>query len=86
MTKSNLSAISDADLQAEIERRKRQNSLPKPLETPNFSDLVSTIETGVAQMVKDQYEDEDFKHWIYEAAMKAVYGRAYFEWRCKQNF
>lgn len=87
MTKSNLSAISDADLQAEIERRKRQNALPpRPLEHPDFSKLVKMVIEGVHQMANDKYEDDDFDHYVYEEVMKAIYGNAYFEWRNKQNF
>jgi len=81
-----LTASTEA-LEAELARRKEATSTgPTPLPTPDWASLVNLITGGVAQSILDGYQDDDFDHFVYEAAMTAVYGEAYWEWRRKQGW
>jgi hypothetical protein len=79
--------VSDSDLQEELLRRKEARSkAPDPVANPDFSRLIEHVTSGVAECIKDQYEDDDFKHYIYEAAMEAIYGKVYWTWRNQQDW
>ena len=54
--------------------------IPIPLEHPNFDHLVKMIVDGVNESIANGYEDDDFPHYVYEAAMEAVYGKDYWDW------
>lgn len=80
----NLKDASDDALKAELKRReKKLPPAPEPLKKPDFSALVKMIaeETERAKTEDDYYEDDDFQHYVYEAAMEAVYGPAYWPWK-----
>ncbi len=48
--------------------------------------LIQTVVHGVIESANEQYEDDDLQHYIYEAALTAVYGKAYWEWRRTQKW
>jgi len=82
-----LRSVSTADLQTELESRKRQASMSPPVKpNPDFGPLIKTVTDGVAESIKTGYEDDDFKHYVYEAAMTAIYGKEYWDWRRLQNW
>jgi len=82
-----LSKFSDEELQAELERRAKDGDpLPKPLEKPDFKRLAKLVVEGVEEAHEEKYEDDDFEHFVYEAAMEAVYGKGFWAWRNKQNW
>ena len=83
-----LESFSDADLEAELKRRKDKEKQPPPvLQNIDWTVLKNTVISCVDQAVKDQYWDEDNAHYIYEAAMEAVYGRGFFQnWYNKQKW
>jgi hypothetical protein len=84
---SELHQIPTADLRTELERREKEASkAPLPLAHPDFSALVKTITDGVARAVDEEYEDEDFKRYVYEAALTAVYGGTYWKWRNERKW
>ena len=72
-------------LEIELERRKKElNAPPAPLEKPDFNKLKELV----VRLVKDEAngEDDDNRdHWIYEAAMDAVYGETYWKWHRERN-
>lgn len=37
-------------------------------------------------MDKHQYEDNDFRHYIYEEAITAIYGKSFWDWRNSQKY
>ena len=78
----NLRDATDADLVAEIERRKKatETKLPEKRSEPNWSGLLLTIDSGIAHMIECGYEDEDFARYVYEAAMGAVFVD-YWAWK-----
>ena len=82
---SDLKNVSDQDLPAELDRRATPIP-PIPLDAPNWDDVKQTVIVGVERSCAEEYEDEDFKHYVYEAAMKAVYGPNYFKWRNAQKW
>jgi len=76
----NIRTASTEALEAELARRKETSSArPTPLPTPDWAPLVNLITEG-------EHQDDDFAHYVYEAAMTAVYGEAYWEWRRKQDW
>jgi hypothetical protein len=79
-----LSRLSDEELNSELERRKL--TAPRPLPVPDFTDLVKTVTDGVARSMAEGFEDDDFSQYVYESAMKAVYGPGYFLWRNRQKW
>lgn len=81
-----LTKVSTEELEAELARRQSLQGVPEPLENPDFSELIECVKNGVQEMINKQYEDDDFSHFVYEAAMEAVYGKGFFDWRNKQNF
>ncbi len=82
-----LSQFSEAELKAELEHRtSTPQAPPVPLPSPDWKPLVECITGGVAQMVKDQFEDEDFKHYVYEAAIRCLYGPSFWIWRRAQRY
>lgn len=82
-----LKNVSDADLEKELERRRTVVSkAPTPLDNPDFTKLRAMVIAGVDETVKDQHEDDDFEHYVYEAAMEAVFGKGFWEWRNKQKW
>jgi hypothetical protein len=46
--------------------------------------LIDVCISVVTDIHKDKYDDEDNKHYIYEAAMEAVFGPTIWEWKKKQ--
>lgn len=92
MNPFSLGYISDDDLRAEVERRAKKEELvgrttiPTTVPNMDFSDLVATVTEGVGKMVAEQHEDENFKHYVYEAAINAIYGDRFWAWRRGQAF
>ena len=85
MTK--LDDVPDDALEAELERRKKKaNEPPRLISNPDFSDLIETVTSGLAEAIERKYEDEDFKHYVYEAAMESLYGKKFWEWRNKRGW
>lgn len=82
-----LDSVSEADLVAEIDRRKKPApTLPDRIRYPEWGPLMKMIQEGLEESIKEGYEDEDFKQYVYEGAMKAVYGEGYFQWRNAQKW
>ena len=83
-----LSDFTEKELLAELKRRSDRQSAGdlNELEEHDFSQLVKTIRDGTCQSIKAGYEDDDFKHYVYEAAMEAVYGKQYWPWRNAQGW
>lgn len=73
------------ELEEELERR--QNKLPPtPIAQPNFGPLQKMIIESINESIKDKDEDEDFEHYVYEAAIEAVYGKGFWDWYNEQSW
>ena len=83
--------MSDDELKAELERREKReeekkSAPPEPLREPNFEPLRKMIIRGTLDAIDIGAEDDDFQHYLYEAAMEAVYGKGFWVWRNKQKW
>lgn len=84
---SDLRNVSQEELQAELDRRKVPAvTKPEPLAVPDFSALITMMADGIERSIADGFENEDFKYYIYEAAMEAVYGGGCWIWRSAQKW
>ena len=79
-TKPNLSDVSDSDLEKELARRKAHQDAPKLLDKPDFTALRECVTEGVNEFAETGDEDDDFEHYVYEAAMEALYGKDIWKW------
>lgn len=55
-------------------------SLPKPLANPNWSALIETCQESLKEYQEGVETDSDCPHYIYEAAMSAVFGPDVWKW------
>ena len=75
-----LSNVSAEDLRAELDRRKVSEKLaPEPVKDPDYSELKRKVVDYVGRISTGENRDDD-EHYVYEAAMKAVYGKDIFTW------
>ena len=69
------------ELKRELERKEREREAtapPTPLLHPDWSVVISDCISHVAERWKDGWHDDRSVHYIYEAAMEAVYGADIF--------
>jgi hypothetical protein len=76
---TDLTKAGTKELHDEIARRKRVR--PVPIIVPAFGPLFRMITEEVDKMADTgKPHDDDFEHYCYEEAMKAVYGKDIFTW------
>lgn len=84
MGNPNLKQISNADLEAELARRKKEKEageVPTLLATPDLTALRAMAENHIKSIASGEYhEDNDDAHYMYEAVLKAFYGPNVFKW------
>lgn len=81
-----LQSLTDEQLEQEIARRKKQKSIPKLIENPDFSNVILMAQDINKSIVDGIYhEDSDSKHYLYEAVMTALYGEKYWKWINESN-
>jgi hypothetical protein len=84
---ADLSNVKTEDLQRELSKRAVDATKPPaPLEQPSFTDLREMVIAGINKAADERYQDDDFAHYVYEAAMTAVYGPDFFAWRNRQGW
>lgn len=81
--------LSTEELQAELERRQQEQkeaNKPKMItEGIDLAELVITCQEYIDNLFKGEYFDrDDYQHYIYEEALKALYGKDIFNWINKQ--
>ena len=77
-----LSGFSLQQLEKEVSRRNAEKDRlpdPKPQEEVDLRELYAACKDYLTSLV-DGNCPEDFKHWVYEEAMNAVYGTGIWEW------
>ncbi len=75
------SGYSNDELIAELERRKRENAKPKAIDNPDFSEVKTICQDIIETIADGQYnEDNDDARYLYEAVMKALFGKDVFRW------
>lgn len=72
------------ELQEELNRRDTLEKLankPQPLEDPDLTGLKSSV-TEYINSIYDgtHHEDSDVSHYIFEEALKCIYGEDIFDW------
>ena len=83
MAKENnmLNKYSDEDLQQELKhRKKRRAEKPVELITQDFTNLRKCCQEYINGLAKNQVVHIDQEHWIFEAAMEAVFGKKVWEY------
>lgn len=75
--------FTNAELQAELKRREYQAidlAKPQAVAKPDLTDLRQTCQAYIDAVAMRDYVDEDLPHYIFEAAMIALYGKDVFSW------
>lgn len=78
--------ISTDDLRNEMERREKEEKAklrqaPNPLPNPDFSKLHQMVINGVQSVSEnDGYAGKDFRYYLFETALEAVYGSDIWKW------
>lgn len=83
-----LKEASEAELLAELERKKKAREAgerPRPLTSIEIQNLIEVCDAHVEELDKNGYADDDSSHYIYEAAMTAIYGPNIFKWINKKT-
>lgn len=79
--RSALEKYTDEELRAEMDRReKEKDKKPEPKEEIDWSKLIECVKEGVTILDEEGYEQNDFEHYVFEAAMTAVYGDEIWDW------
>ena len=71
------------DLIAELERREKEREekeRPKPVANPDWSHVQQLCEENIEHLAAHGYEPKDMDHYIYEAAIEAVFGKNVWVW------
>jgi hypothetical protein len=71
----NIRQFSNGELEKELERRKREKAMPLPIDNPDFGDLIGVCKQYIREIAEYGRADEDYDHYIYEAALAAIYGK-----------
>lgn len=75
-----LHQATDEQIQEEVARRKRSKR-PQPKAQPDWSELLTVLNEAIASAGSDdKHVDPDVEHWVFEAALEAVYGKDVWEW------
>ena len=75
-----LSDYSTDDLELELERRTKE-SAPKMRKWPDYADLQHSCQAYIDAIATGTYhEDDDDQHYIFEAALEALYGKDIWDW------
>jgi hypothetical protein len=73
LTPEAIKDLSTKELEAELARRKYPKP-PLPLESPDFSRLQKMIVKEIESLAEGNKETCDFDHYVYERAVRTVYG------------
>lgn len=84
---SDLKKATEEELLAELQRRQKpQAPAPMPVKNSDFGPLIKMVTEIVAQSILNGYENDDFKSYVFEVAMTAIYGPGYWPWRNGQKW
>jgi hypothetical protein len=72
---------SKEELTAELKRREKLLAInPIPMDEIDWQPVVKMVTNTVGYMTNEGYAPKDFEHYIFEAAMEAVYGKDVWDW------
>lgn len=78
-----ISEFTVEELQEEISRRKEKERLankPQPLVNPDLIRLKRVVGQYIEEIYNEVYGDSDISNYIFEEAVKAIYGKKIFNW------
>ena len=75
----NIKKYTAEELQKELNRRENM-AAPQPVEEPDLTKLKEAAAEYIEAVVDGTSVDSDLGHYIYEAAMEAIYGDEVFTW------
>ena len=80
---TNFDEYATEELEEEIELRKRKKTkIIQPLHSPDFGGLTNTLSEYISYVSSEKYfEENDWKEWIFESAIEAVYGKRFWTWK-----
>jgi len=58
----------------------RLREVPKPIENPDWSGVIQNCQERLKEYVEGAQTDSDLPHYVYEAAMSAVFGPDVWDW------
>lgn len=64
----------------ELELKGRVLAIPKPLAKPDFNHISNMCEEHLYQLAQGYEDDGEFKQWLYEAVLEAVFGDDIWHW------
>jgi hypothetical protein len=81
-----LKQFSTDELKNELRRRDIYIETQPPIscENPDFSEVLDLCKVHILDISRNE-TDEDTIHYIYEAAMEAIYGQDIWQWINKQR-
>lgn len=69
---------SDAELEAELQRRKISRTVPPIAQNQDFSGVMSMVATAMSDLERSGRIDEDLESHVFEAICEAMYGPNFF--------
>lgn len=72
-------ALEEELAQREKDREEKQRQ-PIDRSKVDWTDVYETVVYGVTKLIDEGCEPKDHEHYIYEAAMEAVYGKDVWSW------
>ena len=73
-----LRALEDRKSKIDAARNARANP-PQPQSVIPWQKLIEVCQYSIDQIAREGYNDEDTAHYIYEAALNAIYGPTIFK-------
>lgn len=76
-----ISDYSEQALEEELKRRKEVKANPPNfIPEPNFDGVIKLCKSYMQEISSKGYADSDYREYIFEVAMCAVYGENAFDW------
>ena len=83
-----LKNVSTEQLERELEKRRnieKENAKPKQVDNPDWMPLREICQEYIDCLDSEEYCDDDFTHYIYEAVMQVLFGKNVFDWINEQR-
>lgn len=74
-----LEQMNPTELREYADKLEKQNLRPMPQKTVNINRLIRTTESVMDDLAKIGYS-KDYQQYIFEDAMKCIYGEKVFDW------
>jgi hypothetical protein len=75
----NINDHTEEELKAELAKREKEKSKPKPIENIDFSNIKNMAIEEIDHIIKHGENSKDIQQYMYEAVMNTVYGQDIFK-------